>query len=128
MIRDTLNAVHADPLGLVLPLDDDFVCLIRQFQYLEWSVGFVPQLVTFYCSTVQLKEDALAYLQLASTSQSSVKTCLYSPLGLLQDLGRLLQPYLPAVDEVLLVGLAPVLGISFSSVRERDLRRRTGKH
>ena len=57
----------------------------------------------FHAAIVQVEEDALVYLQLASTSQSSVEVSLASFLGLLQACGRLLQCYLPTVNEVLLV-------------------------
>ena len=84
MIRGTRNAVHADPLGIFLPLHDHCIRLLRQCQYLEWSVGLVIQLVTFHAAIVQVEEDALFYLQIASTSQLSVKVRIVYLLCLLQ--------------------------------------------
>ena len=85
--------------------------LLGQFQYLEWSVGFVLKLVNFHAAIMQVEEDALAFLQLASTPQSSVEVRLVSLLGFLQASWRLFQCYLPTVNKVLLLGLAPVLWI-----------------
>ena len=50
----TRNAVHADPVCFVLPLDYHRVCLFRDLQNLELSVGIVLQLVMFHAAIVQV--------------------------------------------------------------------------